>query len=191
MSNSYYIDGSNFSSTSSNLLDKIFQSYRIRRTVFSKARNGVDRVCNNPQIFVVMDIRRNRKIITANSIESSLSASIGFEFPLRFAMSRENPCFDSLNFGNGVLPVTTVDGLPWNYMGKIYLKSWKCCVIAMNSLCRVMIRHYATFCSWQVNELCFLETCLIITVFCILFNSQAKVLHILLLIQLSPAIIFI
>lgn len=111
MSNSYYIDGSNFSSTSSNLLDKIFQSYCIPRTVFSKARNGVDRVCNNPQIFVVMDIRRNRKIITANSIESSFSASIGFEFPLRFAMSRENLCFDSLNFGNGVLPVT-VDGLP-------------------------------------------------------------------------------
>lgn len=86
VSNCYYIGESNFSSTFINLLDKIFQSHRIRRTISRNARDGVDRVWNNSQIFVVMDIRRNRKIINpqVNSIESSLSAN---RFELSFQLA--------------------------------------------------------------------------------------------------------
>lgn len=139
------------------------------------------------QIFIVMDIRCNRKIISAISMKSSLSVNIKLEFFPSTCYPARICALTIWISGTAYFQFTTIDGSLWNYTRKIYLKAWKCRVITMNSLRRVMIRHYATFCSWQVNELCFLELCisclsLIITVLCISFNSQAEVLYILLLI---------
>lgn len=118
-------------------------------------------------LFVGYSLRNNY----GNFHRIEFSRWIKSSFTSRRPRFYENPHLDGAEFRKCNFQFAAVSWLRLITREK-YRSGSRLCNCDEFAVCHVTVCHYATFCSWQVNELRFLGTCLITTVLRVSFNTS-------------------